>query len=281
MQGELSLGERLLASQARPALSASSFLRAITKNTQQLAAATSSSSSSAAAAAAATAAPPSATAPASKKRKRAAGAPQEMPTTRAVGRLRNVVGAVDLEARRRDPRFEAASGEFDAHHFERHFAFVDELRASEVSALRTELKRADDPEERERLRDLHARMRQQLSQRRQQKALADVLQRERRARREAVSAGRAPFFPKRAEIRELAAVERFAAVEREGGQRALNKLIERKRKKLQGKDKKRMLPMMAARRGAGASGGEEGRGGGGGGGGRGGGGDAPPPRKMR
>jgi ribosomal RNA-processing protein 36 len=279
MQGEVSLGQRLLvASQARPASSASSFLRALGRGPPPTAAAP----SAAPPAAAAAAAPPASAAHASKKRKRAAGAPQEMPTTRAVGRLRNVVGAVDLEARRRDPRFEAASGEFDAHHFERHFAFVDELRASEVSALRTELKRAADPEERERLRDLHARMRQQLSQRRQQKALADVLQRERRARREAVSAGRAPFFPKRAEIRELAAVERFAAVEREGGQRALNKLIERKRKKLQGKDKKRMLPMMAARRGAAGGGaGSEGVGGRVGGGGGGGGGDAPPPRRVR
>ena len=64
-------------------------------------------------------------------------------------------------------------------------------------------------------------------------------------------------------MRELAAVERFAAVEREGGKTALNKLIARKRKKILGKDKKAFRPRIAPARGGGG-GGESGGGGNGG-----------------
>ena len=45
-------------------------------------------------------------------------------------------------------------------------------------------------------------------------------------------------------------IERFAAVEKEGGKPALNKLIARKRKKLLGKDKKTFRPRAAPVRGA-------------------------------
>jgi ribosomal RNA-processing protein 36 len=194
-------------------------------------------------------------------------APQEMTSRRPVGRAMRVVEVrPDPAARRRDPRFEAASGDFDAEAFRRSYAFVDELRDQEIAALRGELKkgkqqrqqRGDEAPAAAALPDVRAalaRLDQQRAQQRQQQALELVLRRDRKARREAISAGKAPFFPKKSELRELAAVERFAAVEKEGGKPALNKLIARKRKKLLGKDKKTFRPRAAPVRGAEGAGG--------------------------
>ena len=176
---------------------------------------------------------------ASRKRRRTE--PVEMTSKRPVGRFMKVVETGrDPASTRRDPRFEEASGEFNNVFFSKSFSFVDEMRENEIKAVQEALKKEKSQKEKDKLRKVLVNLKQQLAQHKQKVALDSVLQKDKKARREAMEQGKTPFYHKKSEIRELAAVERFKMVEKEGGEKAVNKLISRKRKKLMGKDKSKL-----------------------------------------
>jgi ribosomal RNA-processing protein 36 len=114
------------------------------------------------------------------------------------------------------------------------------MRENEVKTVQEALKKEKSQKEKDKLRKVLVNLKQQLAQHKQKTALDIVLQKDKKARREAMESGKTPFYHKTSELRELAAVERFKMVEKEGGEKAVNKLISRKRKKLMGKDKKQL-----------------------------------------
>jgi ribosomal RNA-processing protein 36 len=180
-------------------------------------------------------------------RKRRRTEPVEMTSQRPVGRFMKVFEpGRDPASTRRDPRFEEASGEFNNVFFSKSFSFVDEMRENEVKTVQEALKKEKSQKEKDKLRKVLVNLKQQLAQHKQKSALDIVLQKDKKARREAMEQGKTPFYHKKSELRELAAVERFKMVEKEGGEKAVNKLISRKRKKLMGKDKK-ALPEFSRR----------------------------------
>ena len=180
-------------------------------------------------------------APTQASRKRRRTEPVEVTSKRPVGRFMKVVETGrDPASTRRDPRFEEASGDFNNVFFSTSFSFVDEMRENEVKAVNEALKKEKSQKEKDKLRKVLVNLKQQLAQHKQKAALDSVLQKDKKARREAMEQGKTPFYHKKSEIRELAAVERFKMVEKEGGERAVSKLISRKRKKLMGKDKTKL-----------------------------------------
>jgi ribosomal RNA-processing protein 36 len=169
-------------------------------------------------------------------------APQEMKSNRPVSRLRHVV--VVPKAERRDPRFEASSGSFDDALFSKAYSFLDGYRDDEIKALGGELKKVSDPEEREQLRAVLVKLRQTRANVQQQRTEAAVVQETKRVRREAVAEGKGAYFPKKRDLREMVAVQRFKELERKGGG-ALEKALAKKRKKLVAKDRKRAGSVLA------------------------------------
>ena len=59
-----------------------------------------------------------------------------------------------LDKDRRDPRFDATSGDFDKKIFRENYKFVDEIKAGERKRLQEELEGEDDEERREQIRYL-------------------------------------------------------------------------------------------------------------------------------
>jgi hypothetical protein len=172
--------------------------------------------------------------------KRRKDAPAELPSNRGVARFRQTVPVTRVE--RRDPRFDAACGTFDATKHEEAYAFVSDLRAAEEAELRGALKRARNSAEANELEsELRARkVAAKVAAR--AKADAETRRASKKVIAEAVAAGGAVFFPKKRDLRQLEAVEQFKKLTAKGGLGAVERTISKKRAKLSHKDK-RNLPL--------------------------------------
>lgn len=172
--------------------------------------------------------------------KRRKDAPAELPSNRGVARFRQTVPVARVE--RRDPRFDAACGTFDATKHEEAYAFVSDLRAAEEAELRGALKRARNSAEANELEaELRARkVAAKVAAR--AKADAETRRASKKVIAEAVAAGGAVFFPKKRDLRQLEAVEQFKKLAAKGGLGAVERTISKKRAKLSHKDK-RNLPL--------------------------------------
>ncbi|KFA60926.1 hypothetical protein S40285_05773 [Stachybotrys chlorohalonatus IBT 40285] len=163
-------------------------------------------------------------------------APQEQTSKRAVSRRREVVA--DTRPKPRDPRFDAPppGGAIDAIKARKAYAFLDDYRESEMAELRAQIRKSKNPEHKERLK------RELLSMESRKKARAKkdeqdrVLAEHRRQEKELVAQGKKPFYLKKSEQKKRLLTERFAGMSE--GQ--VNKAIERKRKKVAGKEKKEL-----------------------------------------
>lgn len=171
--------------------------------------------------------------------KRRKNAPAELPSNRGVSRFRRVVDAPAVAARR-DPRFDASSGTFNEALFQRSYAFLDEHRAAELAAAQREAARTKDPVRKRALQADATRLSQALAEAAQRRKLEEAKKDATRATAVAVAAGGNAFFPKKRDLRELEAVEKFKALEAAGGAAAVEKALKRKRVVLSKKDRLRM-----------------------------------------
>ena len=191
---------------------------------------------------------------AGKKAKRNKHAPAEMASNHPVGRFRKVVEVPKVI--RRDPRFDGLSGTFNADIFRKSYAFLDEVRDNEIAALKVELaggeasvgvksgkKRrklaaAVPAERRTELQGLLTKLQQQRSEEKVASAVRSSLAAAKKEERAKVAAGlKLPYFPKRREVRQMVATERYKALEARGDA-AVAKALKKRRKKLMGKERK-------------------------------------------
>lgn len=147
-------------------------------------------------------------------------------------------------AKSRDPRFDESLGaSLDAKTFRSRYGFlVDDVLAKDVKAVTKALKKSRDEASKARLKVM-------LGQLKQQKAEADVRLAEaeaeaslRRKQRETAAAGGRVYFPKRREMRDLAVQERFKLLRAQGGERAVDRVIRKKRERNASKDRRRLGP---------------------------------------
>lgn len=169
-------------------------------------------------------------------------APQEQTSKRPVTRTREIVP--DARRKPRDPRFDPLVGKLDEGKARRAYAFLDEYRESEMAELRAEIKKTKNPLDRERLKrqlmSMESRKKAQKKKDEEQNLLAEHRQKE----KELVAQGKTPFYLKRSEQKKQLLMNRYEKMSK--GQ--VDRAIERKRKKVVGKEKKELGGLVRRRR---------------------------------
>lgn len=166
-------------------------------------------------------------------------APEEMSSRRPVSRYREVVKPPpNARPKPRDVRFEQELTGEDYHRFRRNYAFLDEYRDKEMSQLREIVvrKKGVTPADRE---DAKMRLRKMEDEKRAQEHKDrehELLREHKRKEKELVKQGKQPFYLKKSEQKKMLLMDKYAAMSK--GQ--VDKAIEKKRKKVAGKEKKQL-----------------------------------------
>jgi ribosomal RNA-processing protein 36 len=161
-------------------------------------------------------------------------APTEISSKKAVSRKREVVPVPKREYR--DPRFEPTTGTADPSKVRKAYSFLDDYREDEMKELKNAVKTAKDEDSREKLKkalmSMESRKKAQIRKDKEQ----EILDKHRKEEKEAVKQGKKPFYLKKAEQKKRVLLDQYG--ELKGKQ--LDRVIERRRKKVEGKEKKRM-----------------------------------------
>jgi ribosomal RNA-processing protein 36 len=169
-------------------------------------------------------------------------APTEISSKKAVSRKREVVAVTKREFR--DPRFEplaTGSGRgYDAAADESRvraaYSFLDGYRDDEIKELKIAIKNTKDEDAKEKLkRALMSMESRKRAQERKDKE-KEVLAKHRKDEKELVRQGKQPFYLKKAEQKKRLLLDQYGDLK--GKQ--LDRVIERRRKKVEGREKKKM-----------------------------------------
>ncbi|GLI66249.1 hypothetical protein VaNZ11_009999 [Volvox africanus] len=163
--------------------------------------------------------------------------PQEMTSKRPVGRFREVIQVPQNGAR--DPRFDSTGGPPPTDAFRRRYSFLyNEMLPQEKAELQKKLKKEKSPNLRARLQSqlqrVETAMRDEDLRRRTQKLESEWKSKE----SSAVAAGKAPYFLKASDKKQLALLAKYQELKERG---KLDKFMEKRRKKNAAKDH-RYLP---------------------------------------
>ncbi|OJA17160.1 hypothetical protein AZE42_00197 [Rhizopogon vesiculosus] len=194
-------------------------------------------------------------------------APTEITSKRPVSRRRTVVESKAPQPR--DPRFLHITGDYKPEKFREQYNFLSNLHSNELKTLRESLKRArkllansphDLRAERERevgrLELAVKRGESTVNRDKREKVETDALQRATREEREKRQHGKAGWWMKASEKKELLMKARYEEIASSGGKRAVKKAIEKKQKKISQKEKK-SRPFPASQAGDSAGGGQK------------------------
>eukprot|EP01138_Halocafeteria_seosinensis_P000100 gb/GECG01000102.1/.p1 GENE.gb/GECG01000102.1/~~gb/GECG01000102.1/.p1 ORF type:complete len:294 (+),score=61.71 gb/GECG01000102.1/:1-882(+) len=162
--------------------------------------------------------------------------PTEMPSNRPVSSYREVVDAPKRV--RRDPRFEETAGTLHGQKFRKAYKFLDENAESEIQTLQKQLKKEKNERKRENMQRRLTRLKQQLREAQKSDRIHEVKNRLKKEEEKKVETGKKPFYLKRKDIKELALIDRYDELKKKGPE-ALDKAIEKKRKKNRKKDSNR------------------------------------------
>lgn len=161
-------------------------------------------------------------------------APAKISSKKAVSRKRSVVPTPTLEYR--DPRFEALSGPLDTNKLNLNYAFLNDYRASEIAALKADIRKTTDPATKAILKKQLLSMESKEKARAAKEAEQEVLREHRKREKGAVEKGKKPFYLKKGEQKKLALVKRFEGM----GEKKVERVIVRRRKKKAGMERKNM-----------------------------------------
>lgn len=172
-------------------------------------------------------------------------APMEVSSKRPVSRKREIIPVKKIQAR--DPRFDplitSRSGaghnsKVDEDHARKAYAFLDEYRDDEMRQLKAAVKNAKTPAEKEKLQRTVMSMESRKKAREKKDKERAVVEEHRRKEKELVKEGKKaqPFYLKKSEQKKQLLVNQFTGL----SARQRDKAIEKKRKKVAGKEKKAM-----------------------------------------
>ncbi|KAK8169615.1 hypothetical protein IWX90DRAFT_485541 [Phyllosticta citrichinensis] len=171
---------------------------------------------------------------ASSKKRKSKNAPAVMTSKKPVSRKREVVPTKKRVAR--DPRFDKMSGPVDENKVKHKYAFLDQYRESEMAELKATIKKTKDEEDKEILKRKLLSMESQKKARESKERQEKVVREHRKSQKEAIKQGKTPYYLKKSEAKKLALVDKFKDMK--GKDR--DKLMERRRKKATGKERKKM-----------------------------------------
>lgn len=164
-----------------------------------------------------------------------------MSSKKPVSRRRTIVEIPKREAR--DPRFGPLGAAADESKTRKAYAFLDQYRDDEMKQLRVAMKKTKDPAAKEELqRQLRSMESRKKTQERKDREKA-IIEDHRKQEKELIKQGKKPFYLKKAEQKKRLLMDQYSNMSK----RQVDKLIERRRKKASGKEKK-SLPLV--RRGA-------------------------------
>lgn len=176
-------------------------------------------------------------------------APMEMSSKRQVSRKREVIPVKKIEAR--DPRFDPlitsrssssqGNARIDDERARKAYAFLDEYRDDEMRQLKTAIKKTKNSAEKEKLQRALMSMESKKKARDRKDKERALIEEHRRREKELVKEGKKarPFYLKKSEQKKQLLVNQYTGM----SERQREKAIEKKRKKITGKEKKE-LPMM-------------------------------------
>ncbi|RTE69543.1 rRNA biogenesis protein RRP36 [Fusarium euwallaceae] len=168
-------------------------------------------------------------------------APQEQTSKKPVSRRREIIA--DTRRQYRDPRFDPLVGKVDEEKAGRAYAFLDEYREKEMSDLRAQIKKTKDANTKEDLKRQLQAMESRKKARKRREEEDNLLKEHRKKEKELVAQGKTPFYLKRSEQKKQLLMKRYEGMSK--GQ--VDRAIERKRKKVAGKEKKELDWLQGAR----------------------------------
>ncbi|KAG1049044.1 hypothetical protein G6F43_008610 [Rhizopus delemar] len=160
--------------------------------------------------------------------------PMEISSKKAVSRFRTVV---PLQAeKRRDPRFDKLSGNFNQDLFEKSYGFIKEYNKSEIEMLRERIRKEKDADTQESLKKMLTKMVSAEKMDEDKKRKQALIRERKKKEAELVKQGKKPFFLKKSEKRKLELMDRYQQM----GEKAVDRILEKRRKKNTTKDRKRL-----------------------------------------
>ncbi|PHH89125.1 hypothetical protein CDD83_6617 [Cordyceps sp. RAO-2017] len=168
-------------------------------------------------------------------------APQEQSSKKPVSRRREILA--DPRRKHRDPRFDPLVGRLDEAKASKAYAFLDEYRDGEMAELRAQMRKTRDADAKERLKRQLMSMESKRKARRRKDEEDELLRQHRREEKELVAQGKKPFYLKRSEQKKQLLTKRYESMSK--GQ--VDRAIERKRKKVAGKEKKELGSLLRVR----------------------------------
>ncbi|KAI9266939.1 hypothetical protein BY458DRAFT_210433 [Sporodiniella umbellata] len=160
--------------------------------------------------------------------------PMEMSSKKAVGRLRTVVSL--QSEKRRDPRFDKLSGNFNQDLYEKSYGFLKEYNKSEMEMLKKRIKKERDAETQENLKAMLIKMTSAEKTDEDKKRKQSLIRERKKQESELVKQGKKPFFLKKSEKRKLELMDRYQKM----GDKAVDRVLEKRRKRNATKDRKRL-----------------------------------------
>jgi len=171
-------------------------------------------------------------------------APMEMTSKKQVSRRRDFIEVPTIKPR--DPRFGPPVGRgapqdtvIDEIKARKAYSFLDQYQDDEMNQLRAAIKKTKDPAAKEELQKTLASMESRKKARVRKERERLLLEEHRKQEKELVKQGKKPFYLKKAEQKKQLLLDQYASMKK--GQ--VDKAIERKRKKVAGKEKK-SLPLV-------------------------------------
>ncbi|KAG9078129.1 rRNA biogenesis protein rrp36 [Ceratobasidium sp. UAMH 11750] len=167
-------------------------------------------------------------------------APTEVTSKRPVSRHRTVVDVQKNVSR--DPRFTSVSGELSRSHFANAYSFLPELQKSEAATLRASLAKARKqraaPETIDKLERALKRAESAVEHAKREEREQEVLAKAKKEEKAKREEGKGAWFLKKSEKRKLLLQAKFDDLAASGGQNAVRKAIDKRKKKLAQKEKK-------------------------------------------
>lgn len=172
-------------------------------------------------------------------------APVEMTSKKPVSRRRDFLANEPAKPKSRDPRFappgiggSSDKSVVDEIKARKAYSFLDDYQEDEMKQLRMAIKKTKDPNEKEELQRALLSMESKKKARARKDKERELLSEHKKKEKELIKQGKTPFYLKKSEQKKQLLVEQFASMKKS----QVDKAIERKRKKIAGKEKK-ALPL--------------------------------------
>lgn len=151
-----------------------------------------------------------------------------------MSRKRGVVPVTKREYR--DPRFDPLVGQVDETKIRKAYSFLDDYREDEMKELKNAIKSTKDDDAKEKLKRALSSMESRKKAQLRKDKEKEILDRHRKEEKELVKQGKQPFYLKKSEQKKRVLLDQYGSLK--GKQ--LDHVIERRRKKVERKEKKKM-----------------------------------------